>query len=319
MALNEFEIIEQLFNQLAKPNSSVAVGIGDDAAVINVPGGQQLVTSIDNLVVGVHFFEDVLPENLGHKALAVSLSDIAAMGADPNTALIALTLPEIDEDWLTRFVGGFFALADKLNVSLIGGDLTRGPLAISTVVNGFVPENQALLQKNARVDDLIYVTGHLGDAGIALFALQQPEMGIHNKLLQRLHCPTPRIGEGIALRGLANSAVDISDGLAADLNKILTASHVGAIIEVEKLPLSAEIKMHCSKHQAWQYALTAGDDYELCFTVSPKNKKNLEKVMADFDCGIHCIGKITKETGLIIHDAHGNPFDIIKPGYDHFS
>ena len=319
MSLSEIDIIEQLFNRLTPLPPNVVVGMGDDAAVINVPLGHQLVTTIDSLVANVHFFEEVSPLDLGHKALAVNLSDLAAMGAEPNTALLSLTLPEADERWLTRFIAGFFALADYYKVALIGGDLTRGPLNISVVVNGFVPDNQALLQKNAKVGDLIYVTGQLGDAGLAVDAIRQRQtMTVEEAILLKLHRPTPRIHEGMALRGLAHAAVDISDGLVSDLKKILRASAVGAVIEVEKIPLSSALEKQCERSQAWQYALTAGDDYELCFTIPAKKQKILEESLAHFSCGFHCIGTITEKLGLNIMGPDGKAFPVISKGYDHF-
>lgn len=318
MPLHEFDIIQQFFTQPIQDLKNIQLGVGDDAALLTIPSGHQLVTSIDTIVSGIHFPKETPAQDIGHKSLAVSLSDMAAMGAEPSSVLLSITLPTADKTWLTDFSEGFFKLANQYSISLIGGDTSRGPLSITTVANGFVPKTQALYRHKAQVGDLIYVSGTLGDAGLALKELKQNNTNIEPALLQQLNYPQPRIELGIALREIASSAIDISDGLAADLEKILLASHLGAIIEAEKLPLSKHMRQLQHKDQVWQLALSAGDDYELCFTVPSAHQQPLKKALASIDCDYTCIGKMTDSDNLDILDSSGQSIKLQTNGYQHF-
>lgn len=313
--LHEFEVIDKFFTRAVKNPRRFPLGVGDDAALIAVPPGHELATSIDTLLAGRHFPVDCDPYDIGYKSLAVSLSDLAAMGTEPVAVLLALTLPEAKEKWLTEFASGFFHLAEQFRVELIGGNLTRGPLSISTVVYGWAPAGQALRRSGAKPGDEIYVTGHLGDAGLALRQIQQQPNALIPALHQRFFRPYPQIRAGLALRDIATAAIDISDGLAADLNKLLTASQCGGTIYTERLPLSTIMRNTCSREEAIHLALTAGEDYELCFTAPPYA---LQKTFPASGCTIHCLGTVTLEAGLKILNANGNPIEVKTPGYEHF-
>lgn len=317
MPITEFEIIEKYFQRNKRQSPRIVVGIGDDAAVVEIPKDKLIVTSMDTLVERVHFSADTLPQDLGYKVLAVNLSDLAAMGAQPDMVLLALTLKKADEAWLSAFAEGFFALADRYGIALIGGDITAGTLSISVVINGLVSRDEAICRNGAKVGDLIYVTGTLGDAWLALSLLNQRKK-MDSFLFSRLNRPAPRVEAGLALRKIANAAIDISDGLIADLEKITTASQVGAEIHADRLPLSKSLKEQCEIKTAWQYALTSGDDYELCFTVPPEKSDRLKAAFQSLDCGWQCIGKIVTGTSVAVMDAQNNPLKIEKKGYEHF-
>ena len=318
MPLTELTIIKNYFHRLRKQAKNVVVGIGDDAAVIEIPKGQQVVISVDTLVEGVHFPINTPPRDLGHKALAVSLSDIASMGAIPHTALLALTIQKTNEIWLKAFAEGFFSLADRYQVSLIGGDVTQGPLCISITATGLIPKNEIICRNGAIVGDLIYLTGTVGDAGLALTLLKGHKK-IDPFLLTRLNCPTPRIEAGVALRGITSAAIDISDGVVTDLEKMVRASQVGAKIYVERLPLSDSLKRYCPLKKVWEYALASGDDYELCFTVPKERSEPLEEVFHSLDCECRCIGEIIQGEGVTVIDPQNRPINMAKKGYEHFS
>lgn len=322
MSSSEFKLIERYFVRSAHAQQGVVLGIGDDAALLNIPPGMELAVAVDTLVSGVHFPVDTDPMDIGHKALAVNLSDMAAMGAEPRWATLALTLPEVDEAWLKGFSAGFFALAERYNVQLVGGDTTRGPLSITVQMHGLVPGNQALRRAGARPGDLIYVTGELGDAGLALRMLQG-EISLPSEYvaysLARLNHPEPRINAGLALRGIAHAAIDISDGLAADLGHILNASNAGATLHLERLPLSAGVASVVMKAGDWSLPLSAGDDYELCFTVPAQNKSRLHAVLDRFSCACTPIGMIEEAPGLRCKLADGKSFTPDSAGYDHFA
>ncbi len=326
MPLSEFDVIQRYFTPAIPSREDVIHGVGDDGAVLHVPIGMDLVASVDTLVLGVHFFADVDPAALGHKALAVNLSDMAAMGAEPAWATLALTLPTLEETWLAAFSRGFFELAERYGVQLVGGDTCRGPLTVSVQMHGFIPQGAALRRVGAMPGDLIYVTGTLGDAGLALQALQQnqalPEPHAHY-LLDRLERPSPRVFEGLALRGIASAVIDISDGLAADLGHILTASRVGATLDVERLPVSsafiAAVKEATSGANCWQLPLSAGDDYELCFTVPAAKQTKVEQVFARLGCGATRVGVIELQPGLRCKLASGEVLTPARSGYQHFN
>jgi thiamine-monophosphate kinase len=317
--LNEFELIRTYFARQPVKRADVVLGIGDDAAILAPPPGRQVCVTTDVMVCGVHFLPDADPVALGHKALAVNLSDLAAMGAEPAWFTLNLTLPEVKATWLEPFCKGLFALACQYNIQLVGGNTSRGPLAIAIEAQGFVPEGRALLRSGAKVGDRVYVTGELGDAGLVL----QHELGkrrlpdaAFEAIADKLHRPTPRIPEGMALRDIAHSAIDISDGLLSDLGHILDASHVGARLFLDKIPVSSVYYGHM-KETGWDLALTNGDDYELCFTVPEKNIVALEKLK--FTCGFHCIGQIEQEAGLRIINDTGKLYLPRQTGHDHFA
>jgi thiamine-monophosphate kinase len=315
----EFSLIERYFAHHAEGHDDVVLGIGDDAAVLQVPAGYELVVTTDTMVAGVHFPDSATAEDIGHKLLAVNLSDLAAMGALPRWASLALTLPEVDEDWLSGFCRGLFGLAAVHNVALVGGDTTRGPLTLSITLHGLVPEGQALRRDGARTGDAIYVSGCLGDAGLAL----QHELGHLNvpgiaEILPRLHRPNPHIALGQALRGLASAAIDISDGLLADLGHILKASGVGARLELEDLPLSPAVQSITGEGD-WSLPLAAGDDYELCFSVPPEREADLQERLAGLDVTVTRIGQIEAEPGIRCLDAKGECYTPQGMGYEHFA
>jgi thiamine-monophosphate kinase len=319
MPLGEFDLIHRYFERPIEQRQDVIVGIGDDGAVVRVPPGMELVLTSDTLVAGVHFSEDIPPEDLGYRALAVNLSDLAAMGARPAWATMALTLPQAEEAWLAAFAQGFFELAQRFSVALIGGDLTRGPLSITVQMHGFVPEGRALRRSGAQAGHYIYVTGTLGDAALALTPrLAELTDTYRPYLLGRLYRPSPRISEGMILRAIASSAIDISDGLVADLGHILEASHVGAVLEVDRLPLSTALQKIKDKKYGWELALTGGDDYELCFTLPPEHQAVLESKRSDFACTVSCIGRIEVERGLRCIEHDGTPYIPQGAGYRHF-
>jgi thiamine-monophosphate kinase len=319
--VNEFEIIEHFFKeQYPASKGNLILGIGDDAAIINVSEDSELVISTDTLVSGVHFFEDAHPEDIAYKALSVNLSDMAAMGALPRWLSLSLTLPENNIEWLEKFSSSFNQLAHDHSLVLIGGDLTKGPLSISVQIHGVAPKGKSLRRSGANSGDLIYVTGQLGAAAYALKHINQPESfpSATEKELQRLNRPEARVKTGLELRDNATSCIDISDGLLADLGHILKASKVGAEIKISQLPLSESLEKMDEK-EAIELALTGGDDYELCFTL-PKGLSESAMNKLESICPIHCIGKINKEASkLIFIDDDGQPLDIKLNAYRHFN
>jgi thiamine-monophosphate kinase len=317
--VNEFELIRRFFARQDVARADVVAGIGDDAALLQPPAGQQLAVTSDLLVSGVHFLPDADPFSLGHKALAVNLSDLAAMGAEPAWFMLNLALPKADARWLGPFCHGMFELAREHNVQLVGGDTSRGPLAIAIEAHGFVPPGQALRRSGAKAGDRIYVTGSLGDAALALrhrlggIRLSERDLAA---VANRMDRPTPRVREGLMLRDVAHAAIDISDGLLADLGHILEMSRVGARIHLEKIPVSPVCRAHIAE-TGWDMVLANGDDYELCFTVPEKHVAALEKLRPA--CGFHLIGVIEAEPGLRIIDADGKPYQPRQTGHDHFA
>ncbi len=310
MALAEFDLIRRYFEHPPR-RANNRLGVGDDCALLSIPAGYQLAMTTDTMVENVHFFADVEPEALGHKLLAVNLSDLAAMGAEPLAVTLALTLPKVDESWLQAFSRGFLALADEFNVDLMGGDTTSGPLTLTVQAMGLLPEGAALLRSGARPGDLIYVTGPLGNAGLGLKIRQDYVCDNPSVALERFDRPSPRIAEGMALRGIASACIDISDGLASDLGHILEKNAVGATLYWEHLPLSGEVQQYIAASGDWLMPLTAGDDYELCFTVPVAQADQLP-------AGCHCVGVIESESGLRI-DREGRVQPMEAKGYEHFS
>lgn len=320
MSGSEFQLINHYFSRLGVDRTDVLLGVGDDCALLQVPEGQVLAVSIDTLVEGVHFFPGVDPESLGHKALAVNLSDLAAMGADPAWITLALTLPRVDEQWLAAFSSGFAALAKRFQLQLVGGDTTRGPLTISVQVHGFVASGKALRRDRAKPGDLIYVSGTLGDAGLALLAQKGAyDPGADLAALQiRLDRPEPRIGTSQSVRDLATGAIDISDGLLADLGHICEQSRVGAVINLSNIPLSDPVRVYVEKQQDWTIPLSAGDDYELCLIVPARHQAEIEARAQGLDVGLSLIGQIEVGETICCLDENGTQIQIGSGGYDHF-
>lgn len=314
--MSEFDLIRRHFTR-ATPGA--LLGVGDDAALLQVPAGDVLAVSSDMLVSGTHFFPDADPYLLGHKTLAVNLSDLAAMGATPRWATLALSLSVADEEWLERFSAGFFALANQYQLDLVGGDTTRGPLNLCVTIMGTLPAQVALRRDTAQVGDEIWVSGTLGDAALALAHLQGRLMLSAEELAlcaPALHRPQPRVALGLALRGVAHSAIDISDGLLADLGHILEASQVGAQLEYAALPMSGVLSSHAAFSQ--QCVLAGGDDYELCFTAPVTRHTELLRIAAELALPLSCIGKVVAGSGAVVHDAQGAIIQLKSRGYDHF-
>ncbi len=316
---SEFDLIRQHFTRPAK---RTVLGVGDDAALVRVAAGCELAVSADMLLAGRHFLLEDDPFALGHKALAVNLSDMAAMGATPRWALLSIALPEINERWLARFAEGWFALAEQHGVALIGGDTARGPLTFSVTIMGEVNKGQALRRAGAKVGDEIWVSGTLGDAALALAYLQRRiQISPHDAaaLLPRLHAPTPRVKLGQKLLGLAHSAIDISDGLLADLGHILEMSGVGATIHVAALPVSEPVRGYLHDAVARNAVLVGGDDYELCFTAPAKQHDAIVRLGRRLKLPLACIGEITRQRKLVVLDENNNPLTIKEQGFDHFA
>lgn len=319
MPASEFDLIRQYFTARGAARSDVVLGVGDDAALLDVGGDDLLVLCVDTMVAGVHFPADAPADAVGHKALAVNLSDIAAMGARPAWALLSVTLPTVDADWLAGCMDGFHRLARMHDTALVGGDTTRGELALSVTVAGRVDRNRALRRDGARAGDAIYVSGTLGDAAVGLRHWQAGKRSeTVAPLIERLHRPEPRLALGQALAGLASAAIDVSDGLAADLGHVLERSGVGATITADSIPLGHALREVCSVPEALVFALTGGDDYELCFTVSPVHEDALLHAVAGLDVPVTRIGTIDERPGLRVVDGNGNVLPLPRTGYDHF-
>lgn len=319
MSLSEFSLIRAYFVGCGAGRDDVSLGVGDDCALLRVPPGQDLAVTLDSLVAGVHFLPDTDPEALGQKALAVNLSDLAAMGATPAWATLGLTLPQADPDWLERFSRGLCALATRYGVALVGGDTSRGPLSVTLALHGFVPHGSGLRRSGARAGDAVFVTGTLGDAGLALRQLlrgEHPDPGLR----ARLEHPEPRVDVGRRLLQVASAAIDISDGLATDLAHVLEASGVGAEVMLDSLPLSGPVAHSITQSGDWDLALGSGDDYELCFTVPPDRRAAVAVIAAEVGCGIRQVGRIlTAAGGLVWVARDGARWHPRVSGYDHFA
>ena len=315
---SEFDIIRRYFTR----QNSAVLSVGDDAALVEVTPGNLLAISTDMLVSGRHFFPDADPFKLGHKSLAVNLSDMAAMGALPRWATLSLALPDVNEPWLEKFSDGFFALADKFNIALIGGDTTKGSLNICVTIMGETKPDEALRRDGAKVGDEIWVSGNLGDAALALAALQQriilpPDVSAQCEAA--LHTPQPQVTLGLALRGIANSAIDISDGLLADLGHILERSNLGAEIYFDKLPASKILRTRLSDPLAQQCLLAGGDDYQLCFTAPTALREQVIKAGNSANVAVTCIGRMVAENKLTLLDTDNRAMKIRATGFDHFA
>jgi thiamine-monophosphate kinase len=311
--MNEFELIEKYFNWTGSSPDVIVIGVGDDCALITIDSNSQLATSVDTLIEGVHFPKNTSAADIAHKALAVNLSDLAAMGATPEYFTLALTLPEFDESWLKEFSNALKTLANQYNITLVGGDTTKGQLSISINVTGVVEKNKALLRSSAQVGDVIFVSNTIGDAALALWKIQQ-NIKPSEQLLSQFNRPDPQVQLGCALVGIANACIDISDGLEQDLTHILKRSNVGARINLSDIPLGIEMQTHIEKSQDWCLALAGGDDYELCFSVAPENLSKLKKIEEDLDIKLSAIGLITQDEGI---ERMGG-FDKKCLSYQHF-
>lgn len=321
MATSEFELIRQYFSRLGKERRWLSVGIGDDAAVITPDTGQQLLISVDTLNAGVHFPEQSSADDVGYKALAVNLSDIAAMGGDPQWFTLAMSLPSADEKWLTAFCHGLGELVEKYQLCLVGGDTTRGHLSMTIQIAGIIPIGQALTRDGAKVGDDIYVSGYLGDAAAGLLICQaqlQVSEGDAQYFINKLNRPEPRVTIGKALRGIANACIDISDGLAADLGHIIQASGVGAEVILEDIPVSNNLqKQSLSAAQRRELMLFGGDDYELCFTAAQVHRATIQQIAKSNGIAITRIGKVIAEQGLF-SITNEQRTALAEKGFDHF-
>ena len=318
--LSEFELIARYFDRPQVPDNVVKLGVGDDCALLAPPPGQTLAISTDMLVEGRHFFAGADPEKLGHKALAVNLSDLAAMGAKPIAFTLALSLPSADENWLAGFARGLFALADAEGIRLIGGDTTRGPLTLCITVMGSVPVDEALRRDAAKNGDDLWVSGTLGDARLALEVLQG-KLTLTPALLslaeKRLHRPTPRCALGMALRGIAHAAIDVSDGLLGDLGHLLARSQLGAEIDAASLPAGPAVAQQSADKQT-DYMLNGGDDYELCFTAPPERRDAVLLAAASVNTPVTHIGRVKLGVGIQILDTAGKSLPFTSQSFDHF-
>ena len=322
--MNEFELIERFFTRPARA-PSVRLSVGDDAALLAPSPGCEIAVSVDMLVSGRHFYADTDPEKLGHKTLAVNLSDMAAMGATPRWAFLAGALPDNDAEWLAAFARGFNALADAYAVDLVGGDTTRGPLALCVTIMGEVPVGTALLRSGAQAGDDVYVSGTLGDAALALAAMNGRvtlDTDALDAARAKLETPTPRIALGQALRGVASSALDVSDGLAGDLSHILERSGVGATLELPAIPRSpplAHLVDGAHRALAIECLLAGGDDYELCFTAPPAAAASIASIAQSIGVPLARVGTISAGSLLVVRDEHGVALSGIPRAYDHFA
>lgn len=313
----EFDLIDLIRERTHVPRADVSLGIGDDAALLTPPPDQQLVVAIDTLVDGVHFPQGTSPQDIGWKALAVNLSDLAAMGATPAWAVLSLTLPASHRDFVQAFIAGFESLARQHEVALVGGDTTQGPLTVGVCVHGFVPRDRALRRTGAQVGDTIFITGTPGDAAGGL--RQHDGHDASSDILRaRLNRPTPRVAAGVALRGLARACIDVSDGLLADLTHVCHASGVGAEVDAHRLPLSAALQSCVGPAAARELALTGGDDYELCFTAAPDQADAVMRALAGTDGGVTPIGRITAGDRVRVCDADGRDITPRDRGWEHF-
>lgn len=316
---SEFEIIARHFT---RPSRTARLGVGDDAALLTPSAGMELAVSTDMLLAGRHFLPDAEPEALGHKALAVNLSDLAAMGARPRWALLALALPQADEAWLAAFSRGFFGLAQREAVELVGGDTTRGPLTLCVTILGEVEAGRALTRAGAGPGDEIWVSGELGGAALGLAHLNG-EVRLDAEeaadCLRRLHRPEPRLALGRALLGIATAAIDISDGLLADLGHILERSAMGAELRYAELPAHPALAVRGSEPLTRRCLLAGGDDYELCFTAPAGRAAEVQAAGAAAGVRLTRIGRITAGAGLTLIGPDGAPMQVAERGYDHFA
>ena len=327
-SLNEFDLIARLQQRFSDDlPASVHVGIGDDAALVQPHAGEHLVVTMDTLHAGVHFPHETQAGDLAWKALAVNLSDLAAMGAEPRWCTLSLALEKLDLEWLEAFIDGFQALARIYPIALIGGDTTSGPLSITLTAMGGIPVGRAMRRDGARVGDDIWLTGATGDASAALWLWQQGRLDlqarstdvVHEQLRQSLLRPMPRIREGIAVRSLATAAIDLSDGLVADVGHICRCSQVGAEIDLALLPACQAGALDVSPHQLALWQLSGGDDYELCFTASSLHRQAILRAFVQSPAGATRIGRVVAEKGVRVRTSVGTILPLARTGYQHFA
>jgi thiamine-monophosphate kinase len=319
--MKEFELIKHFFTKQAVKRKDVELGIGDDCAVLAPIENQNIVVTTDTLVAGVHFPHQTDAKAIGHKAVAVNLSDIAAMGAKPSWLSLAITLPEVNELWIKDFCAGVFELCDFYNVELIGGDTTQGPLSITITAQGITPQDSYLQRSGAKAGDWLYVTGELGDAALALQHITGKvdiEVQAFDVIRTKLDYPKPRVLAGQMLREYASSAIDLSDGLVADLGHLCQASNVGANLVLDALPLSTIMRDSLLQDDAIKLALSGGDDYELLFTVSEDNKVGMETAMSHAGTPVSCIGQLNA-SHTITTTLNNKPISINTEGFEHFA
>ncbi|RDH83720.1 MAG: thiamine-phosphate kinase [endosymbiont of Galathealinum brachiosum] len=321
--MSEFDLINHFFKSTTVNRADVLLGIGDDCAILSPPDNKKLAVSTDTLISGVHFPESASAEDIGYKSLAVNLSDLAAMGAEPAWVSLAISLPEANKVWLKNFISGFNELAEKFNVALIGGDTTQGPLSVTINVTGFVDPDKALKRSNASPGDFIFVTGDIGDAHLGLKSILNDNF--NNRLTnqqisyceKKLNRPQPRFDAGNQLKTFSASAIDISDGLLADLSHICKASNVGAVLNIDKIPVSDALLNYYQDKPDWHSVLTAGDDYELCFTCPKSQSFEMQKIMKENNVTVSCIGEISENTEIICK-LNNQKLDFEQTGYNHF-
>lgn len=324
MAIGEFDLIKRYFQQQTQSSDSVQLAIGDDCALVSVPENYQLAITTDTMVENTHFLPSISPEDLAYKAITTNLSDLASMGAQPKWISLALTLPKVNETWLSAFSQSLLNTLQHYNVTLIGGDTTKGTLSVTITAQGFVEKGKALCRHQAKVGDLIYVSGSLGDSAAGLQQILKGKSAVNSDdvFLQQRHLrPTPRIELGRALVCVANAAIDLSDGLISDLGHILARSQCGAEIELSTLPLSSSMLNIYDRIQAELFALSGGEDYELCFTIPPEHQDEFISRLAEFNVACTCIGKITEKSGQFSPRflRNGQPIGVeLLSGFDHF-
>jgi thiamine-monophosphate kinase len=323
-SIGEFSIIEKYFSNLGQ-SKGVSLGVGDDCAILEIPPDKQLVTTVDTLVEAIHFPSSSSPGDIAQRALRVNLSDIAAMGAEPHWFTLALTHQTGNEEWIYRFSKALEKDAKKFGCTLVGGDLTAGPLSITIQVLGTVDRGKAIKRSGVKEGDYIYVTGSLGEAAAATFLFEKPPNSLNSlpkslidRLYNKFYRPEPRIQEGILLQNIASSAIDISDGLIADLGHILSSKSYGANIEFERIPYANFLTDIADHDLIRKWILSGGDDYELCFTVSKKHVALLESMMASKKIQVCYIGQVSINPGIRCYDNQGELLNIIKSGYQHF-
>ena len=318
--MGEFDLIQQYFTKPSQ-RADVSLSIGDDCAVTQIGANDTLAITTDTLVCGTHFLPNISASDLAYKSVAVNLSDLAAMGASPAWVSLALTLPKVQHDWLAEFSQSLFAILNRHHVDLIGGDTTQGHLSLTLTAQGILPKGKGLFRHKAQIGDWIFVSGTLGDSAAGLdLLLKNSNLSTesHRYLVQRHLRPTPRVELGLALNAFSCCAIDISDGLLADLGHILKKSQVSAELYLEDLPLSQHL-LSVYENQAEQFALTGGEDYELCFTVNDDNRAKMEQTLRSQGIKVTCIGKITPSTsGLILYKNHQIVSLPQQGGFDHF-
>ncbi len=321
MPFGEFNLIRKFFTKTYQ-RTDVTVGVGDDAAVVDVPVGKQLVVTTDTLVAGVHFPDATSPRDIAYKSIVVNLSDLAAMGAEPAWLTLSITLPEVDHDWLQAFSESFYQTCERFHVQLIGGDTVQGPLSVTLQVMGLVDTDKGLRRSGAQPGDLIYLSGTLGDAAIGLDMVlgEGTDNADSDWFISRLNQPEPRIALGLAVSNYCSSGIDISDGLAADLGHVLEASGCGATVYVDSVPLSDEARRYFEHHGGtdWTQVLGSGDDYELCLTVSPENEAQFLEAAKPVAVPVTKVGEITEGSAICLLDDAGKEIKLKDAGYEHF-